>query len=685
MRAVLAILAAVGLLLAPARARAAPAVYAVAQYVAGAAAAYGASAAAAYAIYTATAMVLKTIILQFALGKVSKALFGKKAGSGTPSSQTLMIRSTKAPREIVYGEVRKSGVLVFQGVSGSSNRFLWYVLAVAGHQVDSITDVWLGPTKITNAQINAGTGEVTAGDYAGKVYIWKQLGTDAQTAQSDLDGAFSAITSNHRGRGVALLVIRLEHDAEVFEGGAPAEIFCTVKGKKVYDPRLDSTNGGSGSHRLADATTWAWSDNAALCTADYITGGSLTFDVTTPRNILGMRVPSARVRWALVIAAANKCDELVAIPGSTTQKRYRVNGVLSCANTHEDNLDAIIGAMFGNRVFTGGAYSIFAGAYDTPSESLTDTDLGAAGYKVQGALTGNDVYNQVSAAYFDPNRGWQENTCYVRTDATFESDDGKPILRNISLPMVTNEYQAQRICEVAKQQSRNQITVELNCKLSALRIAPWDTFYLTLEDMGWVDVVFRATVIEVDFSARSVRITGRSESAAAYADLLDSEYGAAGSASAARFLAARAYVQTDNLIPGSAATVFTDAAATDTFTAGAWSSSAGTDGDGVSRSLVHDADAAVEITVVAQVEVTTYTAPDTLIMQFQLGGYTTIHGSMDPQFPITGLGTFDVSISRTVLGSDAAGGSVYSYPTLSVSGNTVVVRSHVMRCTVVKR
>ena len=42
-----------------------------------------------------------------------------------------------------------------------------------------------------------------------------------------------------------------------------------VKGMLVYDPRLDSTNGGSGSHRLATPSTWEWSDNPALCFADF--------------------------------------------------------------------------------------------------------------------------------------------------------------------------------------------------------------------------------------------------------------------------------------------------------------------------------------------------------------------------------------------------------------------------------
>jgi hypothetical protein len=36
---------------------------------------------------------------------------------------------------------------------------------------------------------------------------------------------------------------------EVWPNGAPANFFALVKGRRLYDPRKDSTNGGSGTHR----------------------------------------------------------------------------------------------------------------------------------------------------------------------------------------------------------------------------------------------------------------------------------------------------------------------------------------------------------------------------------------------------------------------------------------------------
>lgn len=80
----------------------------------------------------------------------------------------------------------------------------------------------------------------------------------------------------------------------------------TAKLLRVYDPRLDSTQpGGSGSQRLADATTWAYSANPVLALADFLRspdyGRGETLD------------------WASVMACATVDDQVLA--GSTNKRR----------------------------------------------------------------------------------------------------------------------------------------------------------------------------------------------------------------------------------------------------------------------------------------------------------------------------------------------------------------------------
>jgi len=73
-----------------------------------------------------------------------------------------------------------------------------------------------------------------------------------------------------------------------------------VQGLRLYDPRLDSTNGGAGAHRLADPSTWATSDNPALADARWLTD-----------TVFGC---GETVNWPSVITTANACDALVGTP-----------------------------------------------------------------------------------------------------------------------------------------------------------------------------------------------------------------------------------------------------------------------------------------------------------------------------------------------------------------------------------
>jgi hypothetical protein len=179
-----------------------------------------------------------------------------------------------------------------------------------------------------------GTGEVTTpganrascDSGVSYLYAFKHLGASAQTADSTLtlaSGLDPIWTSNHRGAGLAYVHYRLEYNRGGMAERSSGELLRAGQRSRLYDPRLDSTNGGSGSHRANNATTWAWSSNWALCVRDYISGGSIYYDVSTPNKMLGFGEDDARIDDAYTIAAANIADEACAIPngsgGSTTQ------------------------------------------------------------------------------------------------------------------------------------------------------------------------------------------------------------------------------------------------------------------------------------------------------------------------------------------------------------------------------
>lgn len=130
--------------------------------------------------------------------------------------------------------------------------------------------------------------------------------TGAQTTpDAALVAAFAAqgITYTDALTGFAFTVFALPVSG--FDG--QLQLSVQIAGRRVYDPRKDSTAGGSGAHRLADPTTWEWSDNPSLALADWL--ASSTYG------------PGETVAWASVPAAANANDATVTGIGGTEKRR----------------------------------------------------------------------------------------------------------------------------------------------------------------------------------------------------------------------------------------------------------------------------------------------------------------------------------------------------------------------------
>ena len=190
-------------------------------------------------------------------------------------------RDAVAPADFVYGEVRKGGIITFYESTGDENKYLHQVIVVAAHEVEEIGDIYINDQVAT---WSASTGLIsTAGsgddqtDWGGKIRIRKHLG-DQTTADSELVSETSA-TSTFIGKELAYLYVRYEYDQDVFANGLPL-ITVKVKGKKVYDPR--------------DQTT-AYSNNAALCIRDFI------------KSTYGLG--DSAIDEVSFAAAANECDE----------------------------------------------------------------------------------------------------------------------------------------------------------------------------------------------------------------------------------------------------------------------------------------------------------------------------------------------------------------------------------------
>lgn len=498
--------------------------------------AFGATAAAAsFGLSLAVGIATVSYVTATAL----RAFKLRKPGDGGAASggQQLLVRSTTEPRKIVYGEAVVSGPVVFMNTADGSgpNSSLYVVVALTGHEIDSFQGFYVNDKLVPIADVDtAGDGAVDA-DTADHgfgpalsiptLYLRGHTGSSTQTVDTMLDSAFTEWTSDHRGRGVAYFVARMEHidqQIKTWENGAPNNMSALVRGKKVYDPRLDSTftgswGAGSGAHRVADPTTWAYSSNPALCLADYLIdddlGAGEDFDPTD-------------IDYNSVAIAADDCEDTVAIPTSATEARFTCNGVLTCSDDHRPNIANLLSSMSGTLRYYNGLWRISAGVWPASSSfALTESDLvGDITFQPQPDRT--ERFNAVRGVYFDPDRLHKETAYLAVEDTSLQTnrDDGLVIWKELDLPMTNSETMAQRIAMRALEEASRTGVCIFPMGYRGMDIAPGDRGTVSISELGWSSKNFRCIGIRhVDMVG--VELVLKEDDSGAYDDPLEAEYG----------------------------------------------------------------------------------------------------------------------------------------------------------------
>ena len=82
------------------------------------------------------------------LSVVSRALSPRPKAGGNLGGQTVTKREPAHSRKIVYGRSRIGGNIVYLESSGDDKKYLWLVIAVAGHEIDAYEEVWFNDKKI---------------------------------------------------------------------------------------------------------------------------------------------------------------------------------------------------------------------------------------------------------------------------------------------------------------------------------------------------------------------------------------------------------------------------------------------------------------------------------------------------------------------------------------------------------
>lgn len=394
---------------------------------------------------------------QFVMGAALNALTPKPSFTpGANRGYQINSRGSALDHQIIYGKVRVGGAVVYDETTGTNNKFLHRIIAVAGHEIESFDEIYINDEVITLD----GSGNVTSPSrYDGKVRINTHLGSPDQAADSDLVAESNLWTAQHRLRGIAYIYVRLSFDADAFPNGVPT-ITATVKGKKVYNPDTDVTE---------------WSDNPALCLRDYLTSN------------YGLAELPANIDDTLVNSAAVICDQTNTDAGTT---RYTCNGAFTTDLTPYEVINNLLTSMGGTLWYAQGKWRMKPGYWTSPVLDLNEDDLRSS-INVATRHSRRDNFNVVKGTFRGEESNWQ-TTDYpqVENAAFLAADNGQESVADVDLPFTDNSIEARRLARIALERNRQQLTVTASFGIKTMQVQVGDNVRLTNTRFGWTNKEF---------------------------------------------------------------------------------------------------------------------------------------------------------------------------------------------------
>ena len=316
-------------------------------------------------------------------------------------------------------------------------------------------------------------------------------------------------------------------DAEgPFPSGPPARLTAIIDGCPLYDPRRDSTRGGSGPHRLANQATWTFTEggvqigrNPALALLTYLIGYRIN-----GRLVWGMGIPADRIAFDNFRNYANICEEQVATQAGSTVQRYTCDAIYSTADTHETVISSITAAMGSCKLSDrGGQYGLIGGYDDTagPKIAFDENDLVAAGggaspYVWNPAPPARDRFNIVRGRFADPANLYQL-TDWGDPIEIEALPDNVPRVLTLDLGAVSRAETCQRIAKqflLREAKTPGNFTALFGPKGFAVQVGSVIT--LSLPSEGWNNKLFRV-IEQAETHDLLFQMTLREEDPAIYA------------------------------------------------------------------------------------------------------------------------------------------------------------------------
>jgi len=504
--------------------------------------------------------------LRFAMADRAKRK-ARDAYNASLTDRLVNVPVVDGARSRVYGRARCADGIVYKATHGPKKENYTLVLALAGHQIDAVEQVffndvpvsldgsgyvttapWLA-TAVSSARQTIGAGGTStvlpADAILDSVGVSTEGSNGDRVAQETIGFTVSGNTVTPNGgwtgvvRHVSYQVANTSSKARVrVFTGAPGQDLSTVLAglpgitsahkfqgiaclviDLVYDqdafpagpPSISAVVRGAKVLDPRDGIT-RWTENPALIARDWAL------------NANGGAAAAAELDAASFIAAANACDvaqsfTTVNAAGATTTQTlplYTAGLVARTDQPPDEVLGEIVAAMAGRWAWAGGRLRVRAGAYTAPVATLTEDWVSSVGeIDVVSTVPRTELFNTVVPSIANAANAYVVAAIPRIAPSEYITADGAEYPREVSLGAVTDTAHAAHVCGVMLRDSRQALTVSLSCNMRALALELFDVIAVTLPRFGWVAKPFE--VLSWGFSQEGgIKLTLKETDASIY-------------------------------------------------------------------------------------------------------------------------------------------------------------------------
>ncbi|MHC1549388.1 phage tail protein [Phyllobacterium sp. K27] len=433
--------------------------------------------------------------LSFGSSLLQRALT-KKQTQQVPGIQGQIQVGGDNPLSFIVGTYATAGQLEYVNTGGDSgktpNAYLTQVITVSDIPVTAILPTpWINGEHCTISDTLDPGGRGNQVDQyrtapgSNNLFIIRYLGTQT-AADPFLLSQFGSDTqrpwtSDMIGRGLAYAIVTAQINRELFTG--PPQCRFEVQGIALYDPRKDSTVGGSGTQRRADPATWTFSDNPAVVIYNILIG-----NYYGTQWIYGLQnLPMTRLPLSNWFAAMNECDRIV---GGVRQ--FRCGAEIRTNEQPLDVINELLKSCNGRMAEIGGIYKIRVGAPTLPVYAFTDETISVTDSRSFDPFPGLEgTHNGVQYSYPEPEAAWEMKDAPVRLRSDLEAqDDGRRLIAEVDFNYVPFPIQAQVLAKALIETNRKFRKHKATLPPEAYDLEPLDVISWTSASEGYSAKLF---------------------------------------------------------------------------------------------------------------------------------------------------------------------------------------------------